>query len=73
MSTQLKLSGQAGSVPASTANIFAAATYSTNIHNKTGSASLYQSTEWYVCAGNTKGGSITVPLTSRWTGLESAV
>jgi len=27
----------------------------------------------YVCAGNTKGGSITVPLTSCLTGLESAV
>ncbi len=56
MSTQPKLSGQAGrtgSVPASTANIFAAATYRTNIHNKTGGASLNQSTEWYVYAVNT--------------------
>ncbi len=28
---------------------------------------------WMALSGNTKGGSITVPLTSRLTGLESAV
>ncbi len=51
-----------------TANIFSAATTRTNIHNKTDSTSHLS-----VYPGNTKGGSITVPLTSCLTGLDLSV
>ncbi len=36
-------------------------------------SSILNTPLWYAPAGNTKGGSITVPLTSCLTGLESAV